>query len=275
MVKCPAVVGGVAALLACSSPEDMSEQIGIANAPSDESAETPAQLLERRLADDAEERVIEVENEGLSFSYSWPAQAAAIEGLNAQLEQRAAADRAKFEGYASEAQADAEKYDYPFRPFSFSKGWEIAADLPGFLSLGGGRSTYTGGAHGNSDYDTLVWDRAAEQVHVPQDLFKSPAALEAALREPYCTDLKELRAERIGSEFTSGGDIFESCPALSELAVVLASTNGKTFDRIDLIAAPYVAGSYAEGPYIVELPVTDAVRQAVKPDYKDAFTASE
>ena len=45
----------------------------------------------------------------------------------------------------------------------------------------------------------------------------------------------------------------------------------RRFDRIGLLAAPYVAGAYAEGSYEVTLPVTPKVLAAVKPEYKAAF----
>jgi CRP-like cAMP-binding protein len=57
-----------------------------------------------------------------------------------------------------------------------------------------------------------------------------------------------------------------------ELTLLLGSSNGRTFDRIGLIADPYVAGSYAEGPYDVTVPITQAVLDAVKPAYKEAFS---
>jgi hypothetical protein len=53
--------------------------------------------------------------------------------------------------------------------------------------------------------------------------------------------------------------------------VLLGSSDKQRFNRIGLIAAPYVAGSYAEGPYEITLPVTPAVLAAVKPEYKAAF----
>jgi hypothetical protein len=53
--------------------------------------------------------------------------------------------------------------------------------------------------------------------------------------------------------------------------VLLGSSNKRRFNRIGLIASPYVAGSYAEGQYEVTLPVTPKVLAAVKPEYKAAF----
>jgi hypothetical protein len=73
----------------------------------------------------------------------------------------------------------------------------------------------------------------------------------------------------MGEDFTDDG--FFPCPPITDLTVLLGSSNKQTFNRIGLIAAPYVAGSYAEGPYEVTLPVTPAVLAAVKPEYKAAF----
>ena len=273
------VLAGVSlAVMACSSPDEISDGIGAGAAPdaaSQEGEATSDDASPQDTSDPAapagEDRSMEIKTDAISFSYSWPAAAQAIEGLNAELETRAEAAKAEYSGYAESAKADADAGDYTFMPHSYNAGWEVAADLPGFLSLGGGRSTYTGGAHGNSDYDSLLWDKTRGEIMQPADLFVSQTAFREAVREFYCSRLMDARAERTGMKMMPGDDIYESCPELSELAVVMVSENGETFDRIDMIAAPYVAGSYAEGSYTVEMPVDSAVRYAVKPEYKDAF----
>ncbi|MEM6857295.1 MAG: DUF4163 domain-containing protein [Pseudomonadota bacterium] len=261
------VLAGVPlAVMGCSSTDETGVSVGASPASAQETAQASGG------ADAAGEgRSIEIKTDAITFNYSWPAIAQGIDGLNAELEKRAEAAKTQSVGYAESAKADADKGDYTFRSHSYDGGWEVAADLPGFLSLGGGRWTYTGGAHGNSDYESLLWDKTAAQVIEPLDLFTSPTAFREAVREFYCSRLMDARGERIGKEMVRGTDIYESCPELSELAVVMVSENGATFDRIDMIAAPYVAGSYAEGSYTVEMAVDSAVRDAVKPEYKDAF----
>jgi len=268
------VLAGVSlAVMACSSPDEMSEDIGEAATNAPEAAQGADDAGERLTIVEGGERTIEIDKEALTFTYFWPAQAQAIEGLSAELEKRAEADKAEYSAYAQNAKADADEGDYTFMRHSYSAGWEVAADLPGYLSLGGGRSTYTGGAHGNSDYDSLVWDRKAGKALSPVDLFTSPEAIDQAVREPYCTALKDERSKRLGPEIVLNLGVYDGCPPLSELALVLMSKNGVTFDTMELIAAPYVAGAYAEGAYIIALPVTDAVRAAAKPEHKDAFAA--
>ncbi len=38
----------------------------------------------------------------------------------------------------------------------YSKEWKVVADLPRYLSLSADMYLYTGGAHGNSAFDSLV-----------------------------------------------------------------------------------------------------------------------
>ena len=65
--------------------------------------------------------------------------------------------------------------------------------------------------------------------------------------------------------------MFGKCPKISELTELLGSSNRQRFDRIGLIADPYVAGSYAEGTYETTLPVTAAILRIVKPGYRAVF----
>lgn len=270
MIKISVAVAAVA-LAACSSPQEMGEAVGIdsvsAADPSDES-------LDERLASRQDPREIKIENDQMKFAFSWPAEAVAVPALNAVFEARAKAEQDKFAAMTAEAMADAKEYGYPYRAYDFSKGWDVAADTPRFLSLAAGTYAYTGGAHGNSWFDSFVWDRETGMQMAQTDLFTSPAALETAVREAYCTGLKAERAERLGENMLSGTDIFDSCPALEELVVVLETSGGSAFDAISLMAAPYVAGSYAEGPYEVKVPVTQAVIDAAKPDYRAAFAVA-
>ena len=50
-----------------------------------------------------------------------------------------------------------------------------------FLSLSADMYFYSGGAHGNSGFDALVWDREGQAFFDPKALFRSEAALQDAL----------------------------------------------------------------------------------------------
>ena len=76
---------------------------------------------------------------------------------------------------------------------------------------------------------------------------------------------------RRGPEGESAIAEFGECPPIKDLTVLLGSSNGRKFNRIGLVADPYVAGPYAEGNYDITVPVTAEVLEAVRPAYKDAF----
>jgi hypothetical protein len=58
--------------------------------------------------------------------------------------------------------------------------------------------------------------------------------------------------------------------------VVPADGNGnRRFDRFRLIAASGVAGPHPEGRYDVAVPVTAALRAAIKPAYQPSFEVDQ
>ena len=215
-------------------------------------------------------RAIAVNNDLMEFSYAYPAAAGAEPELKKLLDAKLDAARAEIIEQAQEAKADATANDYPYRQHSLTIEWKVVADLPSWLSLTEHVGSYSGGAHGNYGTGSLVWDRKAATARKSIDMFSSPAALDAAIRAPYCKALDAERLKRRG-QTSQPGDIFGDCPKLEELTLLLGSSNGKAFNRIGLIADPYVAGSYAEGDYEVTLPVNAAVLRSVKPEFRSAF----
>lgn len=266
-------------LAACSSPSEMSEDVGVSDAPdigtqsADEMAETigvtDADAV--NFSDDSSQGEAE-----RTFNYAWPAQVSAISPLANRLTQER--DQALGEQQA-EWQSALEEFGtidcITCVNRGYGKEWKVVTDTPRFLSLSAEIYVYSGGAHGNSYFDALVWDREGAdgegEALQTNDLFTSDAVFYDAIRAPYCSALDAERAKRRGAPVQSG-DFGSACPQLEELVLIIGSSNGETFDRLGLLAAPYVAGSYAEGPYEVTLPVTQGVIDAVKPAYKDYFS---
>jgi hypothetical protein len=254
-------------LAACSSPEEIAEVTASADAPEPVAAAPSAKPV--AFADNAEQ-----DGGTREFAYKWPAAVSAIPALA----ERLAAERDKA---LAEQKADwsAALEEFPgedcisCKNLSFSKEWKVVADLPGYLSLSAEMYFYTGGAHGNSAFDALVWDRAAGAAIKPEEMFTSEAAVQDALGAAWCKALKAERKQRMGADFTDDG--FFPCPDIAQLTLLPGSSDRKAFNRIGLIAAPYVAGSYAEGPYEVTLPVTAKLLDAVKPAYKAAFATGK
>lgn len=209
----------------------------------------------------------------LTYSYFAPAEAMAITDLADRVRADSAGIYSEFEQLAKAGKADAETGGYPFRPYDLSKTWSLTADTPRLLSMTAEISTFTGGAHGNQGFAVIIWDkRAGSEIEI-DSLFKSRAALEAAVRERYCTRLNTERSERRGEQVPLDSvDSFDACPPFSDLQIALFSGSGETIERIVFLAAPYVAGPYAEGSYEISLEVDDAVRQALDPAWRDAFS---
>lgn len=265
------VMAAALVLAACSSPEEVAGATATATTSAEAAATAAAPAKPQAVAfeDNAEK-----DGGTREFAYGWPAKVSAIPALA----ERFTAERDKV---LAEQKADWESSLAEFpgedcvscKSLSFSKEWKVVTDLPRYLSLSADIYLYTGGAHGNSGFDALVWDREAGEALETRALFISDAALEDALGAGWCKALKAERQRRMGADFVDDG--FFPCPDTTQLTVLLGSSDRKAFNRIGLIAAPYVAGSYAEGPYEVTLPVTARVLAAVKPDYKAAFALAK
>ena len=209
----------------------------------------------------------EIANELFEFSFEIPAEAAAIPAL-------AAALRAELETQAREARRDAAASDFPYHAYAYDKSWERVADLPDWLSLSATIYTFSGGAHGMTVFDSLVWDKRADAPLDPIAMFVDKAALNAAIKQPFCAELDRQRAEKRGEPIASGVGEFNKCLDPADSTIILGSSNGRKFDRIGVLITPYDAGPYAEGAYEVTLPVTDAVIAAIKPRFRPAFSSA-
>lgn len=251
-------------LAACSSPAEVAERTGVQ--PSE-----AAGVSASAGASGAKDVVVSEETSLFHFGIAYPASVTAIPALSARLEAEARRVQAEMTAEAEASRADALANDYSYNPHSYGAKWQIVADVPGFLSLSNAFSTYSGGAHGMYGAEGFVWDKAKSRGFASSDLFQSPQALDAAMGNALCAALQRERRERRGDE-TVGG-MFLDCPGLEEATILVGSSNGRTFDRITVYYGPYVAGSYAEGPYELDFPVTSAMLNAVKPSYREAFSA--
>lgn len=209
------------------------------------------------------------------FEYAYPETAGRIPELAALLDRRGDAAKQELIDQAEEGKEAAEDSGFPYNAYSFSQEWQVVADVPGYLSLSSEETTYLGGAHGNYATRTLVWDRKSARALRPRDMFTSLDALESVLGDRYCEQLNQQRAKKRGEAVPAETeDPFDACPSFSDLVILLGSRRGKAFDRIGLLADPYLAGPWAEGKYEVTLPVTPAVIEAVRPEYAKAFAAA-
>jgi hypothetical protein len=239
--------------------------------PSNE-AETPAPAA-NPAPHAAKAFVHEENNDLIEFHYGWSAEADAVPQLVERF--KAAMDKTKAEllANARTGKAEREKQDFPFNPYSSSTDYNTAGQSRRLLSLSVEVASYTGGAHGNYGTSGLLWDRQAQKQIKVANLFAAAQNMDRLLTQPWCDALNEAREEKRG-EPVGGDGTFDECPKLADISIIPADKDkdGK-FDRLLLIADPYVAGPYAEGSYEIELPVSDDVIAALRSEYRDSFEA--
>jgi hypothetical protein len=215
-------------------------------------------------------------NELMEFAYSYPKEAAEIPKLAEWLDNDRATKRDALVAESRRDQAAARKDGFPYRPHSHLQAWQRVTNTPRFLSLSSEIDTYTGGAHGMTTFATLLWDRNSGERRVPLDLFTSGAAFDAAIRDDYCAAIKRAKLAKgiqpPDEELPEALDsVFAKCPPASAQTVWLGSSDGRHLDRLTIAIAPYEIGAYAEGDYKINIPVTQALVRAVKPDYARDF----
>ncbi|HKY82917.1 MAG TPA: DUF4163 domain-containing protein [Sphingobium sp.] len=211
------------------------------------------------------------QTELLEFAYAWPAQASAVPEIARKLGQELTVDKADALKMAGEDRKAAQQSGFPFHAHSLEKRWTVSADTPRFLALQSSTYSYTGGAHGMTAYDALLWDKARGRETSVQALMTSPAAFGQAVHDRFCAGLDKARAKKRGGPVMRGDDPFSKCIDPMKEVLVLTSGDGKLIDGVTVVIAPYSAGPYSEGSYEVPLSVDAAMRKAIKTEYQDAF----
>jgi hypothetical protein len=259
------------AVAACSNGDEIPDEQPPADSPTADAATATATATAG--AESGGALSIDEDTELYSFEYSYPAEAGAIAPLARQLAADLAERKEELVASAREGQEQAEDSGFPYNAYSFSKEWKVVADLPGWLSLSGNFSSYSGGAHGMYGLESLVWDKKVGRGFPAIELFTSAEALDTALGDRLCEALNREREEKRGEPVPSDSDSeFDRCVGVEEATILAGSSNGRTFDRIAVWFGPYVAGPYAEGSFELDFPVDQAILDAVKPAYRSAFS---
>lgn len=210
---------------------------------------------------------------GLDFHYEWPAAVNALPRLRAALLADMAHDHRLALSYVAESRRLARQNHFEFQPHDYSKSWTIAGTSGRLISLTADLGAFTGGAHPNSAYFGLLWDRAADRA-VPVAAVLGPALLRR-LRPRFCAALNAQRAENRGEPVRPDpADPFTTCPAFATLVLAPAdgNRNGR-FERLNVLIAPYLAGAYVEGSYEVEVRFDAGDAAAVPAAWRASFEA--
>lgn len=207
----------------------------------------------------------------LEFSYAYPAQAAAIPFLVDKFGKELTSSKTDALGMAKDDKAAAAQSGFPFHAHSLETKWTVTGDTPRFLALRSETYVYTGGAHGMTGYDSLLWDKARKRETSVKAVMTSPAAFTKAIHDRFCKELDRQRAEKRGEPVVRGDDDFTKCIDPMDQVLTYTSKDGRLIDGVTIIIGPYNAGPYAEGSYDIALPVDAALRNAIKTEYQDGF----
>lgn len=205
----------------------------------------------------------------LDFRYSWPAEAEARPALRAHLADDMARARESALSDAREDVASRIGSGAPHLRHEFAKSWAVAGAATGLVSLTARVDTFTGGAHPNHLFESLLWDdRASAPVDAGEVL--GAAAIER-LTPRYCAALDRERRER-GIPVPGDDDIFPRCPPLSDIVVAPADRDGDgRFERVDFLLAPYDAAPYVAGAFVLTVTLDAGDLALVPGRWRDAF----
>ncbi|MGK2912291.1 MAG: DUF4163 domain-containing protein [Sphingobium sp.] len=265
-VRFAVAVAGAMLTQACSPPSSPQNDI-VDNVVT--SAVRPAPVS----APEAKAFAVEDKTDVLEYAYRYPKEAAAVPALVSRFADDMKRSKTAALQTARQDQESARQNGFPFHAHSSETTWTTKAATPLLLSLLAESYFFTGGAHGMTGYKTLLWDRTRNQETSIGAMTVSPQALNNAIGELFCSALNKARAEKRGAPVGNGNSEFDRCVDPLKQALVPVSTDGKVIDQLLVVIGPYEAGPYAEGSYEIPLPVDAAMLAAIKPEYREAFTA--
>jgi hypothetical protein len=258
-----ALVLGVTLGTPQTSGENVGETVG------ESGGETGQNDSAANATDPAPETRLVRDNDAIEFEARWPALPEA-RALQARFAQDAADALAALE---PESRQSMTEFDGALR-YSYQSEWQRAGQAGNLISLARTEYAFTGGAHGNTGFDSLIYDTARTSEIVMADLFEGQA-LPFVLKAEICKGLVAEKLTRTGSADVFGEPLACTPNELERvidpaILVLTGPQNGQGFTAIEAIYPQYTMGSYAEGPYQVRVPAALFVN-AVKPQYRAAF----
>ena len=166
--------------------------------------------------------------------------------------------------------------DSSLPPYEKTITVEPGADAGTLFSLKRTDYDYSGGAHGNTLFAGVLWDKAAKRQIAAADLFR-PGVDAAALDRALCDAVNAAKQARSpGTErLTLGRGDTWNCPRALQTPMALepaAGQPGKAGGLVFLIG-PYAVGPYAEGAYQIVLPLS-AFQGLLNPPYAGDFSGA-
>ncbi len=173
--------------------------------------------------------------------------------------------------FSEGAQADLTEAGGGSTPYEKTIRYSAGAETGKLFSLARTDLEYTGGAHPNTSFAAVVWDKALKKRLGFADLFRPGADL-SKLDQALCDAANIAKQARSpGSERATLDGKMWTCPKAVATPFILApgQTPGKAGGVTFLIGA-YQIGPYVDGYYWITLPQA-AFRDLLNPAYADEF----
>lgn len=158
------------------------------------------------------------------------------------------------------------------QPYTREVTYEVAGQTARLFSLRETEFEFAGGAHPNTGFGAVLWDRTRDRRIQPASLFRPGADL-SVLDQALCSAINTARAEATGepSDLTVGDSSDWSCPRATQTPFVLApSTTAGRAGGLEFLIGPYQVGPYAEGTYQIVVPQS-AFRSLIDPAFAADF----
>ncbi|QLC23755.1 DUF4163 domain-containing protein [Parasphingopyxis algicola] len=208
----------------------------------------------------------QAEAEDAGFVFDIPALPETTPLLQAQLE--SLRDRARA-GYDEGRAELAELRSAAASGYQHSQQWTVTGRTDALIALGSETYSYTGGAHGNTAFDALVWDVESDRPIGVLGLFTNRYLGLSMIDRSFCAALRDQQAERMGE--IADDDFWADCPTLDQVAIAAMGGDGTPFTAFRVRVPPYIAGPYAVGTFEIDVPVTAEMLDALKPAYLTSF----
>lgn len=146
------------------------------------------------------------------------------------------------------------------RAWAFERNYSQTSKVGGrYVSIVRTDYVYTGGAHPNTDIDTILWDAEAKKQISVRPFFKETADNGPTLKALRAAALAAVKAEKKERGIDDAGSIdwYKGIePTLLKVGAVslASSTVADKSAGLDFHYPPYAVGPYAEGPYTVFVP---------------------
>src|SRR3546814_16734646 len=102
-------------------------------------------------------------------------------------------------------------------------------------------------------------------------MFERAAAFDTAAKDDLGAAVERAKAARGVTWSRDPDSPFGQCPVPSAQTIWLGSSDGQYLDRLTIAIAPYAIGPSVEGRYKIHLPMSAAIVNAAKDDYRTNF----